>query len=398
MKPPFPSLAPWLAAACLQCAALLLPGGESRAQAPVTEPEFSLHGFASQGYSNSTANNFNSSAQSGGSFDFREAVVNARWRFAEHTSVAAQALYRAAPVSVDDGVRLDYAFLDHAFTGTLGATGGVLLGRFKNPYGFFNETRDVPFTRSGIILPQSMYTERGRPFTMSSQGLLVYADLYQPWGTLGFKGSYGKPVRGGAPLEYILFSRDLPGEFEPDRAATAQLRYDGPEYGRGWSAALSYQQYAYDFSQPRSLGVDDFHFDFHTMAASLQYDSGERWKVLGEVARGKAFDGAIRLGGYLQANYRLRPDVEVFARGDLMILDERDRWGKKYAQSGRCPDYCRYAKDFSVGLNWDIRPDLQLRLEWHHVNGTAWLSGAENDLRNSTERWNLGLAQLSWRF
>ena len=36
----------------------------------------------------------------------------------------------------------------------------------------------------------------------------------------------------------------------------------------GWSAALSYLYYAYDFSRPRSLGRDDFRFSFETGALS----------------------------------------------------------------------------------------------------------------------------------
>lgn len=360
--------------------------------------DWTFNGFLSQGYSLSNANDFNSSGQRGGSFDFREAAVNGRWQVNDRLSAAAQVLYREVPASVDDDLRLDYAFADYTFPGASGTHAvGFTLGRYKNPFGFYNEFRDVPFTRPGVLLPQSMYTERGRPFAMASQGLLVHADLFSDWGTLGFKGSYGEPIRGGSSLEYILFRTDVPGEFKPERAITAQLRFDGAGVTEGWSAALSYLYYAYDFSRPRSLGRDEFRFSFETGALSVQYATPE-WRITAETAIGKSFDDIERASGYLQGTYRLSPALETFVRYDLMITDISDRWGKKLEASGRGPAHNRYAKDLTFGVNWDVTPDLALRAEWHHVEGTSWLSPAEVNLREADRRWNLGIVELSFRF
>lgn len=390
----------------LLCCTCVLPVGAVAAEPdpyPLSTSDrygLNFNGFVSQGYfnSSSSSNNFNRSGKPGGSFDFTEAAANMHWQWTDRMSFAAQALYRKAPASVDDGVRLDYAFVNTTFQTPFTDATGVMIGRFKNPFGFYNETRDVPFTRPGIILPQSMYTERGRPFAMSSQGILVYGDLYRPWGTLGLKLSFGEPVPGGSSLEYIIFNKDLPGEFEPRRAITAQLRYDGPEPQLGWSAALSYQEYSYDLTKPRaSLGLDSFRFSYKSVALSLQYAEPD-WKITSESSRGVAFDDAVRLTTYLQGDYRILPDLSVFARADLMILDNRDRWGKKAEAAGRGPDYNRYAKDYSIGMNWEPRPDLSLRLEWHHTIGNAFLSSAENDLLDAAKTWNMGMAQISYRF
>ncbi|HMW41219.1 MAG: hypothetical protein JSR94_19145 [Proteobacteria bacterium] len=360
--------------------------------------EWTFNGFLSQGYSLSNTNRFNSSNQQGGSFDLREAAVNTRWQVNDRLSMAAQLLYRDVPVANDDGVRLDYGFIDYSQAAVSGNQNyGVTIGRFKNPFGFFNETRDVPFTRPGVLLPQSLYTERGRPFAMASQGVLAHADFFTDTGTLALKASFGEPIPGGASLEYILFGNDLSGQFDPDKAVTAQVRYDGAGNTEGWSAALSYLYYSYDFSRPRSLGRDAFNFSFRVMAASLQYSTPD-WRITSEAGYGQAFDNIDRFSAYLQGAYRLSPTLESFLRYDLMIVDVEDRWGHEYERQGRGPAHNRYAKDLTFGINWDLSPDLTVRAEWHHVEGTGWLSPAEANLRETDRRWNLGMLELSFRF
>lgn len=360
--------------------------------------DWTFNGFLSQGYSLSNANNFNSSGQHGGSFDFREAAINSRWQINDRFAFAAQLLYRDVPASVSDDLKLDYAFVDYSQASSNGSMNyGLTLGRFKNPFGFYNETRDVPFTRPGVLLPQSLYTERGRPFAMASQGVLIHADYFSEEGTLSFKASLGEPIPGGASLEYILFRDDLNGQFNPDVSITAQLRYDGAGSTDGWSFALSYLNYSYDFSRPQSLGRDDFEFSFKVYAVSLQY-AFQDWKFTSEFGYGHSFDNINRASAYLQATRRIGPKLESFLRYDLMLADIDDRWGHGYERQGQGPAHNRYAKDLTFGVNWNLTSDLTLRAEWHHVEGTSWLSPAEIDLRDADRRWNLGLVELSFRF
>ncbi|MBS0353016.1 MAG: hypothetical protein JSR83_03815, partial [Proteobacteria bacterium] len=222
-------------------------------------------------------------------------------------------------------------------------------------------------------------------------------DFFTDTGTLALKASFGEPIPGGASLEYILFGNDLSGQFDPDKAVTAQVRYDGAGNTEGWSAALSYLYYSYDFSRPRSLGRDAFNFSFRVMAASLQYSTPD-WRITSEAGYGQAFDNIDRFSAYLQGAYRLSPTLESFLRYDLMIVDVEDRWGHEYERQGRGPAHNRYAKDLTFGINWDLSPDITVRAEWHHVEGTGWLSPAEVNLRETDRRWNLGMLELSFRF
>src|SRR5258708_13524927 len=56
--------------------------------------------------------------------------------------------------ATDTGVaRLDYALMDYRIVSGADASAGIRIGKVKNPLGFFNETRDVIFTRPSILLP-----------------------------------------------------------------------------------------------------------------------------------------------------------------------------------------------------------------------------------------------------
>ncbi|MEO6564199.1 MAG: hypothetical protein ABIN99_14350, partial [Nitrosospira sp.] len=59
----------------------------------------------------------------------------------------------------------------------------------------------------------------------------------------------------------------------------------------------------------------------------------------------------------------------------------------------------RFAKDITVGLRWNVTPEFMLRAEYHHVNGTAWLSTLDNpNLRDLSQHWDLFTVLGSYRF
>ena len=73
-----------------------------------------------------------------------------------------QGLSRTAGEGSPGNIRLDYGFIDYTFSNQENSQFGIRLGRMKNPLGFYNDTRDVPFTRPSILLPQSIYFDRTR--------------------------------------------------------------------------------------------------------------------------------------------------------------------------------------------------------------------------------------------
>jgi hypothetical protein len=138
--------------------------------------DWQAHGFLSQGYTYTSGNDFFGNSQGDGSLDFTELGLNILGHPWPNLLVAVQGLYRNAAGSDQEDFRLDYANLDyHLLLGEHGKL-GVRLGRVKNPFALYNETRDVIWTRPGVLLPQSIYFDALalRQPEISSDGGILY--------------------------------------------------------------------------------------------------------------------------------------------------------------------------------------------------------------------------------
>jgi hypothetical protein len=138
---------------------------------------FQVHGFAAITAIHTTDNNFLGDTDNNISFDFHELGLNASWLAHPDILFSAQALYRkAGETEKDDQRQLDYAFVDWTMWSGDDIHLNLNLGRVKNPFGLYNETRDVAFIRSGIFLPQSIYPERIRKRMLSGDGAYLRAE------------------------------------------------------------------------------------------------------------------------------------------------------------------------------------------------------------------------------
>ena len=143
-----------------------------------------VHGFLSQGYFLTTDNNLFGSSERGGSLDFTEIGVNASWTPRPNLLLTAQVLSRRAGEAAKNELELDFALLDYAALSTAERRLGIRLGRVRLPFGLYNDTRDVAFTRPSILLPQSIYLDRARELSISADGAMFYAEQHSPWGSL----------------------------------------------------------------------------------------------------------------------------------------------------------------------------------------------------------------------
>ena len=146
---------------------------------------------------------------------------------------------------------------------------------------------------------------------------------------------------------------------------------------------------------------------FRPLIFSAQYNA-ELWSLTSEYAlrQFKYEDvGSIpdfnRTGEsyYLQGTYRLLKKLELLLRYDVLYQDKKDRSGNDYATSTGLPNYSRFAKDWTVGLRWDFTRTLMSRLEYHYVDGTAWLPSLDNPPPSAPKRyWNLFSVLISFKF
>ncbi len=375
-----------------------------------------VHGFATQGYMNSTGNNnvFGNSNQDSGSFGFREVGLNASVQLRSNLLISAQALHRHAGQGSQD-IRLDYGLLDYKAYSGENTQFGIRLGRIKNPLGFYNDTRDVAHTRPSIMLPQSIYLDRTRNLAMASDGGHVYGETRTSKGDFFYQFGVVMPIVSGPQTEAAVLgsASSLPGNL------TSQVSYIGRgmyEYDGGRvRLAVSGTQLNIGYDPARAFPGDlrAGSVLFTPVIFSAQYNA-ERWSLTSEYAiRHLEYSNfgvsALNLNFtgesyYFQGIYRFTPKWEGVIRYDAMYTDRNDRSGKDYAATHlTTPAYNRYAKDLTTGIRWNITPSFMLAAEHHYVNGTAWLAPLDNPNLSAggsahAQHWHLFAVQGSFRF
>ena len=195
------------------------------------ETDWRFHGFASQRLTATSGNNnFFGRTSDGLSADYSEIGAGFSWRPHTRFLLAGQAIYRRGGESEEGKVEPDYLFL--AYTPITSDSGNVTLrlGKIKVPYGLYNELRDTPMTRPGILPPQSIYLDSLRQFNQSAYGLHI--DMERGWGddTLALRFSQIKPNVDGDNAYWSFLGDDalFKGTLHSrnNDATTAQLAYD----------------------------------------------------------------------------------------------------------------------------------------------------------------------------
>lgn len=368
-------------------------------------PRVRVQGFAAQALIGTSHNNFFGDSQDEASSEFTEAGLHATWQVRDRLLAAGQLLYRRAGESDDDGLRLDYAHLDWRFHQSDSHQIGARLGKVKIPYGLYNETRDVPFTRPGILLPQSVYFDNSRSLVLAAPGVFLYGGGVHDRGASEWSVGAIRPDFDSASVEYNFLGNDLPGKLDGRHAFGARFRWDSPG---DTTLALTYADAQADYApgalDPFGAGT----VDFRNLMLSVQ----QRFDTLtltAEYGRPK-----IRLAGfgpalpdrvsqaetfYAQGEWRFAPDWELLVRHDVFYRSREDRNGHAFAAATGLPAHGNYAHDTTLGLRWDATPSVMLRGEYHRVNGTAWLPGPDNpDFFARTRDWDMWLLQAAWRF
>ena len=365
-----------------------------------------VHGFASLTLVNTTNNNFFGHSDDRISNDFSEVGLNASWRATPDLQFAAELLSRRAGGTDDGGVRLDYGLVDWSALSSEEGRGGVRVGRIKTAYGLYNKTRDVPFTRPSIILPQSIYFERTRNLTVSADGGEIYFERYGEGGILSASFAYGQPQTDTDAAKVALVGLNRPGSLDSGLAPDFQLLYEGA----GGMYRLAFTATHLDLHYKPGFGdlLRSGRFELTPLIFSAQYNA-ESWSLTTEYALRRSsvsnfgpffYNGsADGRSYYVQGTYRLAAQWEALLRYDAYYADWGDRDGQRFAAATRQPAFSRFAKDWTAGLRFDMTPQFMLRLEAHRVDGTGFLAVQDNRNSQSLRRyWDNYMLQASFRF
>lgn len=387
-------------------ALMLAAGGAAlttaQAQSDAAEKQYQLHGFLSQGFIYTDENNFYGESEDGGSFDYYEVGVNGIWQFGERLLLSGQLLARDAGETDDGKIRVDYLFADYRLINQDAARAGARLGRVKNPLGFYNETRDVLFTRPSILLPQSVYLEGTgvRELLFSSDGLQFYSDWDHDEHHTSFKLNFAKSDNVSEQTRRNFLGADdttFP-QFTIENMRLSDLFFvqlmDEVDGGRV-RYALSYVAATLSavFDSAFLPAPISFDLDSDILVLSWQYNQ-EFWTLTSEYSltstkfEAAGSSGRTRSeGAYLQGQYRFSPETTGLLRYDISYGDRNDRSASD-------------ARDLTAGLSWEPRPNWLLMGEYHYIhgsNGDAGLPNIDNP-GGASNRTNLIAIMLGYRF
>jgi hypothetical protein len=372
--------------------------------------DWQTHGFLSQGYTLSWGNDFFGNSQGDGSLDFTEVGVNVLGHVHPDILIAAQGLYRNAAGSDQEGFRLDFANLDYHLPIDGNAAFGIRLGRVKNPFGIYNKTRDVVWTRPGVLVPQSVYldTLALRQAMIASDGGLLYGRYN--FGDHAFTAEFvvSEPLddTGGA----AAFLTGIPNAQGSLGGRPMFLGRAGYEWQEGrFRLMFSVVDLDRDF-ESASEPIPSGNFKTLYPLASAQLNL-EDWSFTGEYGQINIERSGFTPDGlplkntsenfYMQIQNRFAPGWSALLRYDVFFANIDDRSGRQSAQLTGLPRHRFYTKDITAGLRWEFANDFLIAAEYHNVDGTAWLSTVDNpELAGGggDNHWDLFTVMMSYRF
>lgn len=373
------------------------------------DEDIQFHGFASQGLFHTSGNNIYGKSKNTVSAGLTELGLNISYRAFGNLSFAAQGLYRrAGRVTGNAGkLTLDYGFVDVAFPHSEAVYWGIRAGRIKNPWGLYNETRDVASTHPTISLPL-IYFERSRALLLALDGGQVYADYYAPMGNFSFKFNYGLlNADDDEFLSVLTLEPKSSGHLAGKPSVVTKLRYESLE-GR-YVFALSYGKGHIGYH-----AVDDFdpysqlkgYFDTFIVSAqyngenfSLESEYNRQWTHFSGIPANKGAKAITSEIWYVQAGYRLLDNVQVTVRYDKSFIDKNDKLGKKIHSRSGLPAHFMFTQDIVVGARWDITPSWMVRAEYQRVHGASLVSVLDNpNMFKLVRNWNIYGLQVAFRF
>lgn len=373
---------------------------------PAKKNGVQFHAFGALNPITTTDNNLFGQTDDNVSADFWELGVNASWRPRNDLMFAGQLTARSAGENDDGSPRIDYALIDYTPIIEQSKRAGFRVGRVLNPLGFYNETRDVAFTRTSILLPQSIYFDRTRDLGISSDGVQLYTDIQTDVGDFIFQANIGLPRTDEDSTERAFLGADFPGDLDGDLSALGRLIYERD--GGRWRFGVSGGTVNVDYDSASIDPLPDGDIKFQPLIFSGQYNA-EKYSITTEFgprrfkSSGFGAPTSTTTGEsfYIEGLYRFSPKWETYLRYDVLYSDRDDKSGEKFAARdprGR-PAHSRFAKDLTAGVTWRINKSVLLRAEYHYVNGTAWLPTSDNPDPDDTERyWSIFAFQAAVRY
>jgi len=369
---------------------------------------FQVHGFIAQGIINVNGSDFVNDDEEL-STELTELGLNSSYRINNNIRLAGQAVYLDGGNRYTDGARIDYLLVDWSAYSSSDWLVNFYLGRFKNYHWLYSSTRDVPFTRPTIVLPQTIYFDGFRDIAVGGDGLNIkVTHNSDDFGDFDFNISRGTSKISKDQTALIL-SEFATGDMDHDYDLQASLYWRPLFSPWRFGVALLDSEFSYDKGSMDAFDHARIVLQRYFVNALFE---GENWEFSGELLQerfvmdGFYFSGfhrdTIGQGYFVQGKYKINSDLDFLLRYERFYGNKEDKNGKKFSQStqGTIPNYFGYMNDITVGVSYDLAERLRVQLEYHQVKGTARLTPVvlPNVLLNDREKWHMWAVQLMYWF
>ncbi len=403
--------------------ALLLAANLSQA---IEIGDLELHGFISQSFMKTNGNKFVLTDSESGSFDFTEAGLSLHYQPWSRGFLSTMLLSRnfGDAETNEEDLTIDHLLVGFNLYSDENSELNFRVGRLKSPYGLYNETRDFPFSRSGVLLPQSMYFEDGRNLSLRTEGAELELSTSGAYGGIVLNWLYGRSTEEGDCLpiyetcsvdtdsrDIIRLIYDFPGNrlkfgasyFKVNGDAEGTITLGGLNNLTYWDKhyvsvqrkyliySLQYEGddwvFSAEYSAPRETGyarATTYITDTNS-GSTVEFDNNE-WA---------AFSDSIR-HYYIELQYHFNHQYSGFLRHGAYYPDKNDKEGSVPGGVGWYTPTPSYHDAYIAGATWNITEDMLLRGEYHYIEGAAH---AVTEVDGDYDRyWGMFLMQFCIRF
>ena len=416
--------------------------------------DVAVHGFASQGFLRSSANNYLGDTEDG-SAEYQEFAFNISSQIQDDLRVGVQFFARDLGPLGNNEIELDWAFGDYRWHDQL----GFRVGRYKMPYGFYNETADFDAARTAVLMPSGVYDMRYRDLLVAANGVQAYGRLNLIPGMNGgidytaFYGTTGAEQGGSVDRTFDAAYDALPDpamggistgtnmtDLTVNYLAGGSLQWETPLQGLRVGASLVHYDadFTFRFNDPNFAGIyqqaggvqdllfttkntnfsvigaeytwGDFVFaaeqsrwkgDFESQAPSVvaqlpanMFDPSAPDGMMMEIPIGVTSDQINYESWYAQGSYRVNEWLEFGSYYSIYYQNADDK---------NRDDPNAFQQDIAVSARFDVSYAMTVKLEAHFMDGYAQLLSDINqgllgagDLPE--ENWTMFAAKTSFVF
>ena len=342
---------------------------------PLGNSNVQIGGFFSQGYIESSGNNY-PFEDKGGTFDFREMAVNVSTPIGAHLRVGGQLFAQRLGAYGDDKVKLDWAVADYNFNQEF----GIRVGRVKYPKGLYGEALDLDAVRPFIFLPMSLYNPIVRDFNSAFNGGMIYGSVNAgKAGSVDYKVFYGSipvgPDQGVADFFNTTMLYAAPGatQLHMDYTVGGHLQWNTPIEGLKVvfsSSSLNNLDASGKFAAYPVADVT-LHTDRYAYTTLSAEYIRDKWTFAAEWQRVTGtFDVITPFGTSLSESKITNWYVSVARR-----LNDKFELGAYYASqqndnpAANSPSALNHNRDWALSLKYDLNEHVTIKIEGHTIDG-----------------------------